>query len=225
METIFDQEILGTRQHFIKFELPETWYIHNKAELLYDATLGFRDKIGFRLGFAFPFFTPNANLEPSQLIELPLIIMDAAIWTWLKLTEASALQTILKIRDIIKQSHGLLTILWHQCVLKMKGGRIYEDLIKNLVNESVYTATGAEIAKWWSDRNDFQVNITLNNNEISVLLHNPRKIKNLGIVIRTKKKNEIISTSSNLNVVEKSDSILKITFIEGASGKLLLKSM
>ncbi|NVM55392.1 MAG: hypothetical protein HWN66_16920, partial [Candidatus Helarchaeota archaeon] len=168
IEQILGQTVYGTRQHFMKFEFPTTWNIHNQTKLLYDTTVGFNDKIGFKLGFAFPFFSPDPELNPLPLIELPLIIMDAAIWTWLTLTEESALQTIQEIRDIVKRFHGLLTILWHQCTLKMRGGRIYEDILKALVKDSVYVASGVEIAKWWHARNDLQILITQNGNENTI---------------------------------------------------------
>ncbi len=225
LEKILKQPIFGTRQHFLKFELPETWNVHNRTDLLYDTTVGFNDKIGFKLGFAFPFFTPDAHLNPSPLIELPLLIMDAAMWTHLKHTEETALNTILEFRDKIKQFHGLLTVLWHQCTLKMRGGRIYKNLLKRLASKDVYIANGAEVAKWWRGRNDFQIKITTKDNQISIDLQNPKRINDLGIIIKTKKKIKLNSTSSNLRMIEDANNVLKITFHSGESGKIILSEI
>ena len=223
LEQIFGQSIHGTRQHFLKFEFPTTWDVQNKSNLLYDTTVGFNDKIGYKIGFAFPFFPPDHNLNPLQLIELPLIIMDAALWTWLKLTEKSALHTIQQIRDTIKQYNGLFTILWHQCTLKMRGGRIYGKVLEKLVDNSVYVSNGAEIARWWRARNDFQIKINPIDNKITILFQNPESIQNLGIIIKAKQKLEIISISSNLEIIQKTPTELKLTFLKGDSEELELK--
>ena len=45
----------GIRQHFLKYNNPLTPRIHEKAGLLYDATLGFAEQIGFRNSYAGPF--------------------------------------------------------------------------------------------------------------------------------------------------------------------------
>ncbi len=223
LEQIFEQEILGTRQHFLKFEFPTTWEVHNRSNLLYDTTIGFNDMIGFKIGFAFPYFSIDHELNLLPLLELPLIVMDAAIWTWLKLTEESALDTILEIRNIIRKHNGLLTILWHQCTLKMRGGRIYGKILEKIVDDSVYIASGAEITKWWNARNDFQIINASNNSVVIFKILNPKKIKNLGLVIKLKKQMELVSKSSNLILVKKAKDHYEITFLEGESGEIKLK--
>jgi hypothetical protein len=222
LEKIIEKPVYGIRQHFLKFEFPNTWITQNEAKILYDTTVGFNDKIGFKIGMALPFFPPDRDLNPLPLIELPLIIMDAAVWTGLKLTEATALQIIQQIRDIIKQNYGLLTILWHNNVLRMHGGRIYGDILNLLVDQSVYIASGAEIAKWWQGRNRFQVLINPNNGTIE--FRNPENIQNLGLLIR-QKGIEIISTTPNIQLIEKTAADFKFLYLGGLSGEISTKSI
>lgn len=220
LEKIIEKPVIGIRQHFLKFEFPNTWITQNEAKILYDTTVGFNDKIGFKLGIALPFFPPDRDLNMLPLIELPLIIMDAAVWTGLKLTEETALQIIQQIRDIIKENYGLLTILWHNNVLRMHGGRIYRDILNLLVNQSVYNVSGAEVAKWWQGRNNFQVLIKPNNRIIE--FRNPENIQNLGLLIR-QKGIEIISTTPNIQLVEKTGADFKFLYSGGFSGEIKTK--
>ncbi|MDD1776862.1 MAG: hypothetical protein LUQ65_01755 [Candidatus Helarchaeota archaeon] len=217
LEKIIEQPVYGLRQHFLKFEFPTTWITQNEAKILYDTTVGFNDKVGFKIGIALPFSPPGRDLTPLPLIELPLVIMDAAVWTGLKLTEETALQIIQQIRDIIKENHGLLTLLWHNNVLRMHGGRIYKDILNLLVDQSVYIASGAEMAKWWQGRNRFQVLINQNNGTIE--FRNPENIQNLGILIR-QKGIEIISTTPNIQLVEKAAADFKFLYSSGLSGEI-----
>lgn len=225
LEQFLGQEIHGIRQHFLKFEFPTTWIVQKNVQLGYDTTIGFNDNIGFKLGFCFPFFPPDQNLEPLCFIELPLIIMDAAIWTWLKLTEQTALQTISQIRDIIKQYHGLLTILWHQCTLQMRGGRIYRDILEKIVEDDAYIGSGREIAEWWKARNKFQIKIEQSINDIIIHCENPSGIEWLGIEILIDKNYEYYSCSSNLALISTMKNKYRFTFSEGLEGQIHFKKL
>ena len=78
LEQLIHEKVLGTRQHNLNLEIPETWNHQLSAGLRYDTTLGFKDTIGFRWGTSFPFF-PNTGEEPLPLLEIPLIIMDICL--------------------------------------------------------------------------------------------------------------------------------------------------
>ncbi|MHA1264810.1 MAG: polysaccharide deacetylase family protein [Candidatus Helarchaeota archaeon] len=222
LEKILNQKIYGIRQHFLKFQFPTTWNVQNSAAFCYDTTVGFNDKIGFKLGIAFPFYPPDIDLNPLPLIELPLIIMDAAIWTWLKLTETAALETILNIRDSIKRHHGLLTLLWHQCTLKMRGGRIYKELLKLLAVPEAFIAPGIDISNWWAARSEFSIKFTPSEDGLTFQFTNPKSAHNLGIMIMTKSPMRLKAKSSNLNVLESNNNSFKLTFLKGSSGSLQL---
>lgn len=222
LERSIDQPVYGVRQHFIKFDFPTTWIIQNEANFFYDTTVGFNDRIGFRNGIAFPFYPPDNDLNQLPLIELPLVIMDAAVWSGLKLTEESALQTIKQISDTIRENNGLLTLLWHNNVLSMHGGRIYKDILKLLVSNSVYLASGMELARWWQARDRFQILINQENDPDIIQFQNPNSIQNLGILIKAKGL-EINSNSSNIHIVEKTDTDFKLIYLGGPSGEIKIK--
>ncbi|MFX1298345.1 MAG: hypothetical protein ACFFD2_26255 [Promethearchaeota archaeon] len=222
LEEFIGEFIYGIRHHFLKFEFPTTWEVQNKVNFLYDTTIGFNDKIGFKNSIAFPFFSLDHDLNLLPIIEIPLIIMDAVAWTWLKLTEDNVLETILKVRDIIKQHHGLLTLLWHQCTLKMRGGRLYPNILKKLIENSAYIASGVEIAHWWYARNEFKISIIPKKAEILINFQNSQNIQNMGLLIKGKQM-EIISKTPNIKIIEKLDSGYKLTFTSGDSGEIRIK--
>jgi len=47
LEEIIERGGYGCRQHFLKFEVPATWRIQEKAGFLYDTSLTFADHDGF----------------------------------------------------------------------------------------------------------------------------------------------------------------------------------
>lgn len=222
IEELLGVKTYGIRQHFLKFEFPTTWEVQSATNFLYDTTIGFNDKIGFKNSICFPFFVIDHKLNILPIIEIPLIIMDAAIWSGLKLTEETAPIKILEVREIIKKYHGLLSLLWHQCTLKMQGGRLYPDILKVLIEASTYVASSVEIAQWWRARDAFEIKISKLSNELSIHFTNPQKIQNLGIIIQMKN-TEIIFKSSNLELKEQKPPIYKLTFLSGDSGEIKLK--
>ena len=222
LEGIINQPVYGIRQHFLKFDFPTTWITQNEANFFYDTTVGFNDKIGFKNGIAFPFYPPDNDTNPLPLIELPLIIMDAAVWSGLKLTEESAIQAIQQICETIRQNKGLLTLLWHNNVLSMHGGRIYKDILKILVNDSVYIANGIEMARWWQARDRFQILIDQENDPSAIQFQNPANIQNLGILVKAEDI-ELSSISSNIQLFEKNDTDYKLVYLGGPSGEIKIK--
>ena len=67
LETVTRKKIIGYRNHFLKFKVPDTWeHLHN-AGIKYDTTLGYTDCVGFRNGMCHPFKPFNLNTAPSRL--------------------------------------------------------------------------------------------------------------------------------------------------------------
>lgn len=72
--------ITRSRQHYLHFSFPETADALETAGIEEDATLGFRDKIGFRAGTGFPFQLYHFQEErPYRWVEKPLVAMDCGL--------------------------------------------------------------------------------------------------------------------------------------------------
>ena len=142
----------GVREHYLRFDFPKTWEIMEDAGFEYDTTVGFADRLGFRVGLATPFHPPAADWRPLPLLELPLTLMETTLWGYLKRTEEQGLEDTLAMMKAVEKVEGLFTLLWHQESVRMRGGRVYWKVLDALKRKGCYVATGAQIARWWRAR-------------------------------------------------------------------------
>jgi len=90
----FDQPTWGVRQHYLRFDNPQTWRGQDAAGFDHDSTLGFAEHIGFRMGTCreYPVFDLLAR-RALKLRERPLLVMDATFWYMDVGPEEAALRT------------------------------------------------------------------------------------------------------------------------------------
>jgi hypothetical protein len=113
------QTPLGNRQHWLRFDSHDKLFAEiRRAGLLYDSTLGFSDRVGFRNGasFAFPPYD-FAREEPCNFLELPLAIMDRAL---VHASRASGKPYSVLADEVFQESRrfgwGGIAVLWHNPV-------------------------------------------------------------------------------------------------------------
>ena len=84
------------------------------------------------------------------IIEFPITLMDAYLFTYMKISEDKIISMIEKTLNSCRQldsDFNVMTILWHDNVLKMKGGRMYEKILEFLSDqEDVKMVSGIELA-------------------------------------------------------------------------------
>jgi hypothetical protein len=124
------------RQHFLRFQVPTTWQLWEQNNLKQDSTIGFYSDVGFRAGTCYPYHPFDViNRKQLNLIELPLILMDAPAWNITKNWE-KFFNLAMQLKTLIKQFNGTFTILWHND--KFAFGHFsntynfYKNLIENL---------------------------------------------------------------------------------------------
>ena len=128
----------GGRQHYLRWENPSTWENWERAGLDYDSTVGFADRIGFRLGTSheFPVFHLRRR-QPLRLRERPLLIMDRTLFDYMRLSHDEAEDAVLEIAGECRRAKGTLTLLWHNSTLPMAAQRRwYEGLTAALAQAS-----------------------------------------------------------------------------------------
>lgn len=77
LEQAIGEEIIHSRQHYLRFKNPDTFRILDEAGIMYDSSLGYYDKMGFRCGTSIPFETYDLeNNQKLKLQEIPLLCMD-----------------------------------------------------------------------------------------------------------------------------------------------------
>ena len=102
------------RQHYLRFRVPDTWRMWEAGGMKVDGTAGFADAEGFRCGTGdvFPTFDVRSR-KPLQLRERPLIIMDATLAVYRKVSADAALAVFRQYIDVALRYRMPLTILFH----------------------------------------------------------------------------------------------------------------
>lgn len=80
LENVLSQTVVDSRQHFLRYHIPQTGQILENLNIRSDSSIGYRNKTGFRCGTGFPYRMYNFDEERSYtFIERPLVVMDMAI--------------------------------------------------------------------------------------------------------------------------------------------------
>jgi hypothetical protein len=124
----------GGRQHVLRFDVPTTWRLWERARFDYDSTLGFADHEGFRCGTCHPFRPFDVELQRVlDLWERPLIAMETTLRVYRSLSTDQAESSVRMLVDRCKRVDGCFVLLWHNTSLSgdwIEWGRLYERLAK-----------------------------------------------------------------------------------------------
>jgi hypothetical protein len=114
LENIIGQNIYSSRQHFIRFTLPETYRSLINAGIREDYSMGYGSINGFRASVALPFYWYDLpNEVATELLIFPFCFMDANSFYEQKNTPSKALEELLDYYRILKQTGGLFISIWH----------------------------------------------------------------------------------------------------------------
>ncbi len=169
LEGIICGKIVGSRQHNLNLEIPETWDHQISAGLMYDTTLGFKDTIGFRWGTSFPFF-PNTGKEHVPLLEIPLIIMDVCLES-----STNKISDCLNIADHVANHHGVLTLLWHPPIINTLeypcARDIYIQINQYCREKGAWITRAKDIFEWITLRNQQKFSVSCNGSLCSIFFY------------------------------------------------------
>ena len=141
LESITKDKINGNRVHFLNYnsELPDKL---ERLGFLYDSSLRHsKDRIDEKeIGYS----------KINHLIEFPITIMDAYLFTYMKIKEEGIIPEFKKTLELSRtiSENNVITILWHDNVLKMKGGRMYNKILEFLTSQNdVKIMCGRDLVK------------------------------------------------------------------------------
>ena len=141
LESLTQKSIIGNRVHFLNYnlELPKKL---KQLGFLYDSSLRYsKDKIDEKeMGFS----------KIDGVIEFPVTLMDAYLFTHMKIEEEQIISEFQKTLDIGRNiaKENVISVIWHDNVLKMKGGRMYEKILEFLTSQDdVKILPGKELVK------------------------------------------------------------------------------
>lgn len=142
----------GVREHYLKFDFPHTWELMEESGFEYDTTVGYSDRLGFRLGLCTPFSPPDSAWNKLHLIEIPLTMMETTLWGYMKASEVEGAAHVEAMLGLVRAAGGLFTLLWHPESVRMRGGRTYERVLGSLVHGKAFVGRGIDVANWWRRR-------------------------------------------------------------------------
>jgi peptidoglycan/xylan/chitin deacetylase (PgdA/CDA1 family) len=152
LEKILKKPILGTRQHYLHLNIPQTWEIQRDIGLSYDSSYGYLDKVGYRGNFYNPFRPFN-----DKFLVIPLTIMDGALFKS-GVNFDDAWSQCMNIFDIAEKMGGLVTIVWHIIEFnenEFPGQKaLYEKIIKECLNRNAYVGSCRDIYNLFQSRRE-----------------------------------------------------------------------
>ncbi|MBR9921476.1 MAG: hypothetical protein GYB31_11610 [Bacteroidetes bacterium] len=121
------ERILGappkaSRNHYLRFRLPDTYRQLIREGIQEDYSMGFAETVGFRAGTAhvYPWYDLEKE-EQTNLMIHPFAFMDVSLKNYMRLSPKGALKKMQLLADRISQSGGQLISIWHNNSLETKG--------------------------------------------------------------------------------------------------------
>lgn len=150
LEDVLGKKVVGYRNHYLKFKVPDTWTLLEKAGFKYDTTFGYADCVGFRNGMCHPFKPFNlVTNEEIDIWEIPLTIMDCTLFDYMRLDLIKAWDVTKKLIDTVEKYNGVITILWHNTYMVGEMLNFYEKILRYCREKEAWMTSGEEICEWW----------------------------------------------------------------------------
>ena len=136
LENITNMPVLRTRQHYLRFNLPETYQILIDLEIEEDYSMGYASHVGFRASTCSPFYFYDLDFEIQTPLKIfPFALMDTTLNDYMKLTPKQSLGKIKELKDEVKAVNGTFITLFHNeslsDYLRWKGWkRLYDSMLK-----------------------------------------------------------------------------------------------
>jgi len=148
LEAALGRPVVGYRNHYLRFRVPETWEHLSRSGFRYDATFGYADCAGFRNGMCHPFkpYDLQAGRE-IDILEIPLTIMDGTLDSYMKLDAAKAWEVTRRLIDATERCHGVITILWHNTYMEGERLKFYEKILRYFREKGAWMTSGEEICR------------------------------------------------------------------------------
>lgn len=142
----------GVRQHFLRMRPGRTHAAMQEAGFVYDATYGYPDRNGFRLGVAdvVPAWLGEA---PARISTVPLMWMDRALSKYRGIEDPDLwVADALELAATCRAVEGLWVGLWHPNLVPALGfpgaPAAFRRLVEDLASHRPYFATLQRLVSW-----------------------------------------------------------------------------
>lgn len=129
-------EVISSRQHYLRFDVSNTWNILEQSTVKWDSTLCYADAAGFRSGicYSYPVYDLNERKQLA-LLEKPLIVMDTTLLMYEKLETEQALNRVEKLQNEVNRYKGEFVFLWHNSSFNSQEWLEYGEVYKSMYRQ------------------------------------------------------------------------------------------
>ena len=114
LEEITNIPTKRSRQHFLRFSLPETYQNLIDLEIEEDYSMGYSSHVGFRAGTCTPFYFYDLDFEiQTPLKVVPFALMDTTLNDYMGLTPKQSLGRIRDLYNEVVKVNGTFVTLFH----------------------------------------------------------------------------------------------------------------
>jgi hypothetical protein len=143
LESITNIPATISRQHFLRFSLPETYQNLIDLEINEDYSMGYASHVGFRAGTSIPFHFFDLDFEiQTPLLIYPFALMDTTLNDYMGLTPKQSLgRTKDLLQEVMNVKGTFITLFHNESVsgyLRWNGWqRVYETMLK-MIRKNAY---------------------------------------------------------------------------------------
>lgn len=114
LETVIERSVHQSRQHYLRLRMPDTYHRLLAAGITDEYSMGYAEAIGFRAGLAIPYWWYDLSREAVTPLRVhPFAVMDVTLKNYLRLSPQEACVRITELVEVLRQTGGTFTSLWH----------------------------------------------------------------------------------------------------------------
>jgi hypothetical protein len=153
LEVVADRDISASRQHYIRFNLPETYRRLVQHGIRKDFSMGYGTINGFRASVCTPFkWYDLSREETTALTVYPFCFMDANAYFEQKSNPQQAYDELMQLYNSVRKVNGMMITIWHNHLLgsdeKMQEwSRMFELFMKETVYWDAYYDGSKELSE------------------------------------------------------------------------------
>jgi peptidoglycan/xylan/chitin deacetylase (PgdA/CDA1 family) len=137
-----EEGFLFMKKEFLESLFGQVFGVRTHNLVINEALLSIFEKSGFKYDSSLRAETAK-TYKPfkirKNLVEIPIGVMDADLFGRLKMGEEEARKYILT-RMEKARVEGFFTVLFHQESFKMRGGRLYKEILRHIMDKGYKTA-------------------------------------------------------------------------------------
>jgi len=143
LENISGRKITKSRQHFLKFKLPDTYNSLLSAGITEDYSMGFSKLPGFRAGTCKPFYFYDLKSEKTTDLKIfPVTFMEGTLMNDLQPEDAS--QKISQLLKEVSNVGGTFISLWHNhTISKTREYSTWRNVHQKMIDEVLFTLSAS----------------------------------------------------------------------------------